>query len=447
MKLSTPQIAILRNLINAKGASFVELVEIAKLNPAIDFVEANLVGVDFASADLSKFNFERANLNQADLRGCVLSKTILTGATTQGARWSDHTIHDAPQTQSPPPAPPPSPTPQREQQGLLDRVVAANASGNEKVLVVMEALNARYRASIQLLELDGRAGAHYLIVLNTPTECSQFLRLAATNYKPVRIDEFNFQFSVSGATVVVCDAMHLNPNFLTDRRNKLLEDDQSQFDRIIIPDLGSGYLPIKAEIMTSPKVRFPTAFTPSLDIYKVSMFARQFFHDAVLSEHGKIFEDAWKYRSSGAQSVTEKREQIINTLSKNNGTLLLQKTNTKFFTPDRKTRVVCSISKRYHHKPTKPYWFAYHPGWDRFLQDGEVQLFALGCLDKSEAYIIPRDILTPILNKLHQSTRPDGTVYWHINFIERDGRLMLHVPKAVKAIDLEPYALSLDLGA
>jgi hypothetical protein len=35
-------------------------------------------------------------------------------------------------------------------------------------------------------------------------------------------------------------------------------------------------------------------------------------------------------------------------------------------------------------------WYAYHPAWDSFLAEGERSFFVLGCVDRSEAFAIPR---------------------------------------------------------
>jgi formylglycine-generating enzyme len=60
----------------ARGASFTDLVHIAKLDPATDFVGGDLRGADLRDQDLTGYNFTKANLSGADTRGANLSDTV-----------------------------------------------------------------------------------------------------------------------------------------------------------------------------------------------------------------------------------------------------------------------------------------------------------------------------------------------------------------------------------
>ena len=64
--------------------SFKALVEIAGLDPAKDFVGADLTGVDFKNEDLSGFDFRRADLSYSDFSGANLAGCLLTGAVMVG---------------------------------------------------------------------------------------------------------------------------------------------------------------------------------------------------------------------------------------------------------------------------------------------------------------------------------------------------------------------------
>ncbi|WP_034158718.1 pentapeptide repeat-containing protein [Sphingomonas sp. ERG5] len=65
-------------------ANFKALVEIADLDPAKDFVGADLTGVDFKNEDLSGFDFRRADLSYSDFSGANLAGCLLTGALMVG---------------------------------------------------------------------------------------------------------------------------------------------------------------------------------------------------------------------------------------------------------------------------------------------------------------------------------------------------------------------------
>ena len=58
---------------------FVTLAEAAKLDPATDFIRADLRNVDFGFCDLAGFNFEGANLDGADLSRATVDKANWEG--------------------------------------------------------------------------------------------------------------------------------------------------------------------------------------------------------------------------------------------------------------------------------------------------------------------------------------------------------------------------------
>lgn len=64
-------------VLNAKGASFVELVHIAGLDPAKDFRFNNLRDVDFSNCDLSGFDFTGSDIEGANFDSARISSLIL----------------------------------------------------------------------------------------------------------------------------------------------------------------------------------------------------------------------------------------------------------------------------------------------------------------------------------------------------------------------------------
>lgn len=66
----------------------------------------------------------------------------------------------------------------------------------------------------------------------------------------------------------------------------------------------------------------------------------------------------------------------------------------------------------------------------------------LGCIDRDEAYALPRQQIADLLPFLHTTLPKDGTIYWHIHIAERFGALELVVPKQQKNLPLAPFALA-----
>ena len=67
----------------------------------------------------------------------------------------------------------------------------------------------------------------------------------------------------------------------------------------------------------------------------------------------------------------------------------------------------------------------------------------LGCMDKNEAYAIPRDVLIPLLPYLNTTTPSSGDKYWHIHLTDRSGKTEMLVPKRGTNLDLSPYVIAL----
>ncbi len=82
-------------IINAKTDHFLELAEIANLNPKIDFAGGNLTATNLRGLDLSESNFSRANFRGADLTDIDLSDSNLEGIKLSGADLSGAYLESA----------------------------------------------------------------------------------------------------------------------------------------------------------------------------------------------------------------------------------------------------------------------------------------------------------------------------------------------------------------
>jgi hypothetical protein len=67
-------------------------------------------------------------------------------------------------------------------------------------------------------------------------------------------------------------------------------------------------------------------------------------------------------------------------------------------------------------------------------------------MDLDRAFALPVSTLREQLSNLNTTTKPDGTIYWHIKIIEpSSGKFALQLPKTGKSLPLEPFAFSLKL--
>ena len=139
-----------------------------------------------------------------------------------------------------------------------------------------------------------------------------------------------------------------------------------------------------------------------------------------------------------------KRDAILSALGRREDADLIKKTRALYWNPLKNVRAACTISKRYPKNPSVPYWYAYHPEWDKFLGEGERSFLILGCMDRDASFAIPRDVIRSCIDNLNTSTKADGQVYWHIHLQEApSGEISILLPKKRSQLSLMPYLLKL----
>jgi hypothetical protein len=152
------------------------------------------------------------------------------------------------------------------------------------------------------------------------------------------------------------------------------------------------------------------------------------------------------YQFTDSAILQAKRLEIIDALGERDGVHLLQKSRAQYWNSARDVRAVCSISKRYEGKNQNPYWYAYHPQWDDFLDGAQRGYFVLGCMDLECAFAIPREAIRSILTGLHQSVRDSGH-YWHIHLVERNGSIEILIPNSRTGFSLQQFSFPVRRGA
>jgi hypothetical protein len=131
--------------------------------------------------------------------------------------------------------------------------------------------------------------------------------------------------------------------------------------------------------------------------------------DTVIAPSGWEFTDP--------KILDQKRGEIIEAMSHKTATKLIRKSRALFWDATHETRVACSISKRY--PKSYLYWYAFHPEWNAFLNEGKNSYFVLGCMDLELAFAIPLKTVTENLDALNTTTTSKKT-YWHIHIVEAD---------------------------
>jgi len=147
--------------------------------------------------------------------------------------------------------------------------------------------------------------------------------------------------------------------------------------------------------------------------------------------------------STDKESIDETRKKSIAAFEKKLGIRLVQNTRALYWDETKKTRVACIVSKRYEGK--RPYWYAYHPRYQKFFENAEQSYLLIGCTDKNKSYAVPGEVINKQVEFL-TSTPPDLTTlkegdkhYWHLYIKDDDGKFTLVVSKNNSSLNLEEF--------
>lgn len=141
-------------------------------------------------------------------------------------------------------------------------------------------------------------------------------------------------------------------------------------------------------------------------------------------------------------TIEQVRLKAVDALNLSLGANLVRKRQALFEDPDKGIHACITVSKRYDDK-LQPYWYAFHPKWDEFLNDAANGYIVFGCVDRDEAYAVPLDIMRGYLPSLNQTVRPDGAMYWHVKLAENADGVVLFASKTGERFDLSPYKIDL----
>lgn len=150
------------------------------------------------------------------------------------------------------------------------------------------------------------------------------------------------------------------------------------------------------------------------------------------------------YEFTPSDDLNAKRNAIIARWQVRRDVSLSPKSRALFWSADGDERAVCTLSKRYSKLPNRPYWYAYHPAWREFLNDGGHGFLLLGAMDLNRAFGVPSQCLEPILEHLNTTYKPDEKTYWHLHILEgASGSFSLYVP-GHRAMALDEFSFGLD---
>jgi hypothetical protein len=140
------------------------------------------------------------------------------------------------------------------------------------------------------------------------------------------------------------------------------------------------------------------------------------------------------------KTIEETRLNAIASINASMNLNLVRKRQALFSDESSGARACVTVSKRYDSN-LQPYWYAFHPKWDEFLEEGSPGIMIFGCVDRSESYAIPLKEMRKMLPSLNTTQKPDGSMYWHVKFAEDEKGLVLFASKTGERFPLATYAV------
>lgn len=120
---------------------------------------------------------------------------------------------------------------------------------------------------------------------------------------------------------------------------------------------------------------------------------------------------------------------------------MIKKSRSSFSNADNTISVICSISKTHQLQSSKKFWFAYHPYYTEFLKDaGTAAYMAYGCGSADITALIPFEVFEPLISDFW-TTENEDRMYWHVVIHQKDGKLLLQIPKKKQMKDISKFII------
>ncbi len=149
-------------------------------------------------------------------------------------------------------------------------------------------------------------------------------------------------------------------------------------------------------------------------------------------------QDSGKQVRTDLELLNARRQAAVEAFAILQNRSLVRRSVTLFSDPEKRFRICCAVSKRYE-KDYQPYWYAYHPAWDAFLESGQEAYFVLACMDRFEAFALPFAWMKQNRSSLNMTERAEKS-YWHIPVTTMaDKTLAINLSKIGKKVSLSPY--------
>jgi hypothetical protein len=188
------------------------------------------------------------------------------------------------------------------------------------------------------------------------------------------------------------------------------------------------------------RILFPFEYTRVDDIIDLVFETQREVEEKIVETDGPEEKDdiqlgTWHFTPTG--EIEAKRNALLDRFYGARCLNYHRLTPSKYINDTKNLRVACTISKRYQ-RDYQPYWYAFHPAWLDFLEQGSAGFLILGSMDRDEGYAIPLDVMRSKLDSLNMTTK-DERFYWHIALQIEGSGLALLLPKTGDRLSLAPF--------
>jgi hypothetical protein len=120
-------------------------------------------------------------------------------------------------------------------------------------------------------------------------------------------------------------------------------------------------------------------------------------------------------------------DQCINKIQKHFNMPLIKESRVAFSGKNNELGIISIISKKYDRNYDERYWYGFYPHQKDFLKSYEKAYIGFGCGSAELLFIIPYDVLDPLLKYMNITER-DNRMYWHIEIIKINNDYFVNQP-------------------
>jgi hypothetical protein len=317
--------------------------------------------------------------------------------------------------------------------------------------------NGRYQGTTNAIGFDGiwRDPAGYGLVVEVKTTDAYRLSLDT-------VAGYRDQLLSQGALARPCSILIVVGRTDTGELEAQVRGSRHAWDiRLISVDALLNLVRIKESAdsqETIAKIRWlltPLEYTRLDELVDVVFTTTQDVETAVSAETGKPLESESQEQSESSKSAWEFtpteiiqgiRERLVAALGHRLECSFVKKSRALYWDPNRRQRIVCTVSKRYTNQGPVKYWYGYHPQWHTFLQEGEHGFFVLGCTHLEVAFALPVALISDHLEEFYTTEQKDGSGrYYHMQIVGTGAeKYALQLPHSGRTLVLDPYLVRLD---